>query len=86
MQIGPYLLPSPTLLAPMAGTSEPPFRRMCLELGAGAAPDLGLPGLAGIYRDYFMIGGCFGADKIAGERGQLFFHHYNAMTAENSGK
>jgi len=57
-----------------------------LPLGAGAAPDLGLPGLAGIYRDYFMIGGCFGADKIAGERGQLFFHHYNAMTAENAMK
>jgi len=38
MQIGPYRLPHPTLLAPMAPASEPPFRRICLELGAGAAP------------------------------------------------
>ena len=38
MQIGPHRLAQPTLLAPMAGASEAPFRVLCLELGAGAAP------------------------------------------------
>ena len=57
-----------------------------LSTGATAAADLALPSLAVIYKDYFMVGGCFGADKIAGERGELFFHHYSAMTAENAMK
>ncbi len=37
LSIGPYTL-SPTVLAPMAGVSQMPFRRLALELGAGLAP------------------------------------------------
>lgn len=37
MKIGQYTLNSPYLLAPMAGVSEMPFRRMALEFGAGLA-------------------------------------------------
>jgi len=37
MQIGPYRLPSPLILAPMAGVTDRPFRALCLELGAGLA-------------------------------------------------
>lgn len=37
LQIGQYTLKSPYLLAPMAGVSEMPFRRMALEFGAGLA-------------------------------------------------
>lgn len=35
MQIGPYTLSSPFLLAPMAGITDLPFRRLCLRFGAG---------------------------------------------------
>ena len=38
MQLGPYTLPTPFVLAPMAGVSEMPFRRIALELGASLAP------------------------------------------------
>ena len=38
MRIGPYELPNPWILAPMAGVSEMPFRTIARELGAGAAP------------------------------------------------
>lgn len=38
MQIGPYTLDNPWILAPMAGVSEMPFRRLARELGASAAP------------------------------------------------
>jgi tRNA-dihydrouridine synthase B len=34
MNIGRYLLPSQVLLAPMAGTSDKPFRMICREQGA----------------------------------------------------
>ena len=34
MNIGKYLLPSQVLLAPMAGTSDKPFRMICREQGA----------------------------------------------------
>ncbi|MBK8182049.1 MAG: tRNA dihydrouridine synthase DusB [Candidatus Competibacteraceae bacterium] len=37
MQIGPYLLDPPIFLAPMAGVSDQPFRRLCRRLGAGLA-------------------------------------------------
>jgi tRNA-dihydrouridine synthase B len=35
IQIGAYTLTSKTLLAPMAGTSDKPFRMLCKSLGAG---------------------------------------------------
>ncbi len=35
MHIGPYRLPNPVALAPMAGVTDLPFRRLCRELGAG---------------------------------------------------
>ncbi|QPK63678.1 tRNA dihydrouridine synthase DusB [Methylomonas sp. LL1] len=35
MQIGPYQLPNNILLAPMAGITDNPFRRLCSQFGAG---------------------------------------------------
>ena len=35
MQIGPYKLSSPFVLAPMAGVTDAPFRRLCRRFGAG---------------------------------------------------
>jgi len=37
MRIGPYSIASPVLLAPMAGITDAPFRRLCRRLGAGLA-------------------------------------------------
>lgn len=33
--IGPYRLPNPVILAPMAGVTDRPFRQLCRQLGAG---------------------------------------------------
>lgn len=35
--IGPYTLPNPLILAPMAGVTDRPFRQLCRRLGAGLA-------------------------------------------------
>jgi tRNA-dihydrouridine synthase B len=35
LRIGPYTLPSPFVLAPMAGITDAPFRRICRRFGAG---------------------------------------------------
>ena len=35
LTIGPYKLDSPVLLAPMAGVTDQPFRRLCRKMGAG---------------------------------------------------
>ena len=35
LQIGPYTLPNRVALAPMAGVTDLPFRRLCAEFGAG---------------------------------------------------
>ena len=35
MQIGPYQLPNNIILAPMAGITDNPFRRLCGQFGAG---------------------------------------------------
>ncbi|EKE77027.1 tRNA dihydrouridine synthase DusB [Gallaecimonas xiamenensis] len=37
MQIGPYKLDVPLILAPMAGVTDQPFRELCLRMGAGMA-------------------------------------------------
>src|SRR4051794_39983499 len=37
-RIGPFELPNPFILAPMAGVSEKPFRVMALQFGAALAP------------------------------------------------
>jgi tRNA-dihydrouridine synthase B len=35
MQIGPYKLDNPLILAPMAGVTDRPFRNLCRQMGAG---------------------------------------------------
>jgi tRNA-dihydrouridine synthase B len=35
LKIGPYKLSSPFVLAPMAGVTDAPFRRLCRQFGAG---------------------------------------------------
>lgn len=37
MKIGPYQLAAPLALAPMAGVTDQPFRRLCRQLGAAIA-------------------------------------------------
>ena len=37
IQIGPYVLPSNVVLAPMAGVTDRPFRMLCRRFGAGLA-------------------------------------------------
>lgn len=37
MQIGPYKLDVPLILAPMAGITDKPFRSLCMKMGAGLA-------------------------------------------------
>ena len=37
MIIGPYVLPNNVFVAPMAGVTDRPFRRLCKALGAGHA-------------------------------------------------
>jgi len=37
VRIGPFTLEAPLALAPMAGVTDPPFRRLCRTMGAGIA-------------------------------------------------
>ncbi|MGM0952998.1 MAG: tRNA dihydrouridine synthase DusB [Pseudomonadota bacterium] len=36
-KIGPYTLPNPLIVAPMAGVTDRPFRQLCRKMGAGLA-------------------------------------------------
>lgn len=38
MNIGTHFIANPTVLAPMAGVTDRPFRQLCKDLGAGIAP------------------------------------------------
>jgi nifR3 family TIM-barrel protein len=38
MQLGPFVLPTPYWLAPMASASEAPFRQIAMQMGASLAP------------------------------------------------
>ena len=35
MRIGGYIIDNPIALAPMAGITDKPFRRLCRDFGAG---------------------------------------------------
>src|SRR5690606_10917334 len=37
MRIGPWQLPNPVFVAPMAGVTDRPYRQLCKRLGAGYA-------------------------------------------------
>ncbi|HEX6005279.1 MAG TPA: tRNA dihydrouridine synthase DusB [Burkholderiales bacterium] len=37
MQIGPFSIPNPLVVAPMAGVTDRPFRQLCKKMGAGLA-------------------------------------------------
>ncbi len=37
-KIGPYQISKGAMLSPMAGVTNPPFRRLCVELGASLSP------------------------------------------------
>src|SRR5262245_6262889 len=37
LKIGPHTIKNPYILAPMAGVSQMPFRRLALKMGAGLA-------------------------------------------------
>lgn len=38
LRIGPYSIPTPVIMAPMAAVSESPYRKIALNMGAGLAP------------------------------------------------
>ncbi|MCP5161429.1 MAG: tRNA dihydrouridine synthase DusB [Hahellaceae bacterium] len=58
LTIGPYNLENPLILAPMAGVTDLPFRRLCRQLGAGMAVSemvIANPDLWDTRKSYFRL-------------------------------
>jgi endo-1,4-beta-xylanase len=53
---------------------------------SGAAGEEKLPSLAEIYKDYFLVGTCYSAKDLKGERFELLKYQFSAVTAENAMK
>jgi len=54
--------------------------------GVEFTADTGLPSLAEIYKDHFLIGSAFTRSDLTGQRFELVKHHFNVMTAANDMK
>jgi len=56
------------------------------EEGVVFSHDASLPSLAGIYRDYFLIGTAISRADVSGPRFELVKHHFNLITVGNEMK
>jgi len=56
------------------------------EEGMTFTPDLTLPSLAEVYKDYFLMGSAYSRADLGGQRFELIKHHFNVMTAGNDMK
>jgi len=57
-----------------------------IDEDGGFYPDLSLPSLAEVYKDYFLIGTAFTRSDLTSPRLELVRHHFNVLTAENAMK
>ena len=68
MQIGKYSLSSPVFLAPMAGVTDPIFRAICTEMGAGLTVSEMVPADTSLYASEKTLsriagGSCYGQPR-----------------------